>query len=335
MPKKQKPEICKPDPAVVVEIENELKKSLFHPSLRWPTLACITRGQYEIQISQNDYTDDQYDNPRKWHDNEFSLGLWRSEGGRGPAFGDTTKTGRPLWSSWNDFLRDIFDGKFVTQLSRNRIDGLLAAIARCSKVSTSTLLHDCYADAVNRFGRSPYNTTPHDIAAVCVVDFIHSDEGGIDHHDGDNSVTEVHELAVEALEAAGHVIVPLHHSTGQEHHISFSSIRDPHYGRICDGVAHMSPKQRNAFALDTAKRKSDLAPRRVLERARKFVEDDIDLYCRYLNGEIYRFSIEDTALDDIVDGCGGYYTINEAIEAAAHELALILQHDKEKTETQT
>lgn len=56
------------------------------------------------------------------------------------------------------------------------------------------------------------------------------------------------------------------------------------------------------------------AGKKEMEKAFAILKSELDIYNSYANGECYRFSVTD-ADDNLLDGCGGYYDIDGAVEA--------------------
>lgn len=65
--------------------------------------------------------------------------------------------------------------------------------------------------------------------------------------------------------------------------------------------------------------------------AKQYMEGCIEDYNRYTNGEIYRWVLEDNN-GDFVDGCGGWYDIEEALADGISTAKATNENDKEEIE---
>lgn len=59
----------------------------------------------------------------------------------------------------------------------------------------------------------------------------------------------------------------------------------------------------------------------------KIIESELEIYTQYLNGECYCFNIKDE--EETIDSCGGFYSVNDAIEYAKEEIDNLIERHKE------
>jgi hypothetical protein len=68
---------------------------------------------------------------------------------------------------------------------------------------------------------------------------------------------------------------------------------------------------------------------RTEERFDKVIDSDIDVYDKYIRGEVYRFTVEDKKTGEILDSCSGFYERDMALDEAKRIVETILDRRRE------